>query len=377
MHMNIQQCTEADIFGISWDDTMTDLEVIKLLAEASQLLGEVKNISSGIFEHDFIVSTLKNIESLDSAKIEGTTGNLEDLYQQVDLDFERKKQLKLFSAINYRNTIDDIESIAKDYDTMSLALIRHTHKLLTHNDPATNGTPGIFRRKDVKISNSRLGDFHPPSHVFIEELMKKYVEKSEALSDLPRLIQIAIGHVQFESIHPFEDGNGRTGRFIINMNFLQKDLLKAAVLNLSDFFEKNRSEYIEQLRNVTENKSYKDWMKFFLKGVIEQCENARQLIQKLQKIRQKNIALLEKNGKHALSTDVLDYALNALFITTTDTTAALKKKHKQFKAIDQMTRNEIKRFVELGILQKTARRRGRADVYIHNELADLLFRNNE
>lgn len=375
--MNIQQCTESDIFGISWDDTITDLEVIKLLAKASQLLGEVKNISSGIFEHDFIISTLKNIESLDSAKIEGTTGNLEDLYQKDDLDFERKKQLKLFSAINYRSAIDNVENIAKEYDTMSLALIRHIHKLLTHDDPATSGTPGMFRKKDVKISNSRLGDFHPPSHVFIEEFIKKYVEKIDGLTELPVLIQIAIGHVQFESIHPFEDGNGRTGRLIINMNFLQNDMLKAAVLNLSDFFEKNRPNYIEKLRSVTEDKTYKEWVKFFLEGIIYQCNNTRQLIEQLKKIRCQNIALLEGDGKHALSTDVLDHALNALFITTTDTTAVLRKKHKQFKAIDQMTRNEIKRFVELGILKKTDRRRGHADVYIHNELANLLFKNNE
>jgi Fic family protein len=375
--MNTQQCTEKDIFGISWGGALSDLSVIKLLTEASQLLGEVKNISSGIFEHDFIVSTLKNIESLDSAKIEGTTGNLEDLYKKDDLDFERKKQLKLFSAINYRSTIDDVESIAQEYDTMSLALIRHIHKLLTQNDPSTGGTPGLFRRNDVKIANSRLGDFYPPSHLFIEELMKKYVQKINGLSELPTLLQIAIAHVQFESIHPFEDGNGRTGRLIINMNFLQNDMLKAAVLNLSDFFEKKRPDYISKLRSVTEEKSYKEWIKFFLKGVIYQCKNARQLIDQLKAIRNKNISLIEKEGKHALSVDILDYALNELFITTTDTAKALKKKHKQFKAIDQMTRNEIKRFVGLGILKKTDRRRGRADIYIHNGLASLLFRHNK
>src|SRR3989344_3358444 len=100
-----------DIFEINLKSVLNNVKTLKLLETASRLIGEINNIVSNIFEFDFIIAALKNIEALNSARIEGTTGNLKDLYLENSLDFEKKKQLKLFSAINYKVTMGELESV--------------------------------------------------------------------------------------------------------------------------------------------------------------------------------------------------------------------------------------------------------------------------
>lgn len=368
-------CKREDIFGLDYETKLIDLPLFKKLEKASRLLGQVNNhISVEVFQHDFIISTLKNIESLESAKIEGTTGNLEDLYKYDDLDFNQKKELKLFSAINYRRTIDKLEDISQGDKDISIRLIRETHQMLTMNDPATAGSPGVFRTKDVKIRNNKLGDFYPPSHMIVNDLMLELIDFSKILIKVPDLIKIAILHYQFESIHPFEDGNGRTGRLLINLNFLQNELLSKPILNLSEFFENNREDYIYYLRSVSDNKTYIEWLDFFLEGVIQQSVKVMDIILGLKKIREENIDIIHNNKKHTLSIDILDYALKKLFISVPEVVEHLKERNIVFKSLDQMVRSEVKRMVSLGLLKKADFRRGRSDIYLHNALADFLFK---
>jgi len=140
---------EEDIFGIPTDN-LTTIEVLAAWESASHSLGKVNQLSTSIFDLSFIIDTLKNIEALNSAKIEGTTGNLEDLYLEDTLSFERKKELKLFSALSYKFTINELERIIAEYKKIDTAVIRHIHKLLTENDPSTHGEAGSFRQSQVK-----------------------------------------------------------------------------------------------------------------------------------------------------------------------------------------------------------------------------------
>jgi len=259
---------EEQIFEISIKPFQENMEVFKKLETASRYVGEVNNIVSNVLEFDFIISALKNIEALNSARIEGTTGNLKDLYLEESLAFEEKKQLKLFSAVNYKVTMSELETIVKKYKTINLDLICYLHKLLTENDPSTDGVPGSFRDVIVKIKNSKLGDFYPADPKKIPDFTSKFVEKIVSRSTFPSLLQAGITHYQFEAIHPFQDGNGRTGRLLIVAQLLIDKSLVSAVLNLSQYFDSHREEYLSALRSVSDKRDFTEWILFFLDAII-------------------------------------------------------------------------------------------------------------
>ncbi|MFZ5376583.1 MAG: Fic family protein [Patescibacteria group bacterium] len=363
---------KQDIFDIP-TDSLSSIQVLEAWEQASHYLGQVNQLSTSIFDLSFIIDTLKNIEALNSAKIEGTTGNLEDLYMEDFLSLEKKKELKLFSALNYKYTINELERIVAGYGKIDAGLIRHLHKLLTKNDPATHGDPGIFRTTQVKIRNSKLGDFFPPEPFEVSYLVTQLFEKVSNLPDLS-LPWIAIRHFQFEAIHPFEDGNGRTGRLLILAYLLlNKKHLSAPILNISQFFEKNRDEYVYHLRNVTDVGDYKKWTLFFLKGVEEQSREVVRLINELRNIKRKDEEVVTSSFRNS-STPLLllDFSLQEFFFTITEFEAYLKKKKVPLKAIYQTARNNILRFEQIGLLKKS-HKRGLADTYVHVGLRKVLM----
>ena len=361
-----------DIFEINLKSVLNNVKTLKLLETASRLIGEINNIVSNIFEFDFIIAALKNIEALNSARIEGTTGNLKDLYLENSLDFEKKKQLKLFSAINYKMAMLKLETIVHTHGKIDLALIRHLHSLLTEADPATKGSPGKFRNNEVVIRNSKLGDFWPAHPVKVNEYMDTFATQMHEKSDYPTLLQAAIAHYQFEAIHPFEDGKGRTGRLLIVAYLLSNKTIASAVLNLSQYFDIYREDYVFSLRSVSDNKDYEVWISFFLTAIIEQCKHNIELIKDLRAIKEKNELLVNEMAHSPAAQHVLNHSLNQLYITGPDTAEFLVKK-KLKGDLEQMARNNIKKLVELSILEKTSRKSGKADVYAHVELKNKLM----
>lgn len=362
---------EEDIFGISTQN-FASIQVLEAWEQASHALGQVNQLSISIFDLSFIIDTLQNIEALNSAKIEGTTGNLEDLYLEDTLSFDRKKELKLFSAINYKFTINELERIITEYKAIDTAVIRHVHKLLTENDPATHGEAGSFRKVQVKIRNSKIGDFYPPEPIHIPSLLEKLFKP---LPNIPEksLLTIAIRHFQFESIHPFEDGNGRTGRLLLLAYFLQYKHLTTPILNISQFFEKNRDEYIFSLRNVTDTKNFRQWLLFFLRGVKEQSVEVVKLIDALRNIKKRDEERVSAEFRNtAVPLYLLDFALQEFFFTITEFEEYLKKRKIPLKAAYQTARNNILRFEKMNILAKN-HKRGQADTYVHLGLKDVLM----
>jgi Fic family protein len=373
MSKNELHVTEVQIFDIS-KASIFSVDVISRLEEASRLVGEINQIVTNVFEYDFINEALKNIESLTSARIEGTTGNLEDLYLQDSLDYERKKALKLFSAINVRFTINELENIVKSYSDFDIALIRHLHKTLTENDPWTKGVPGKLRNNDVKISNSRLGDFYPPSHLKVSELMDRFVVEVKKDKN-SYLIRAALMHYWFESLHPFEDGNGRTGRLLVTAMLLQKKFLKSPVLNVSQYFDANRDKYIEELRMTTINESYHDWVIFFLDAIIDQCNHNKELISQLRDLKANNQKSIRESTKGThVPFNVLDFALNNMFVTVPEVKKYFNKLNLPLRDYTQAARTNIKKLVELNILEEMGKS-GREKVYVHAGLKKIITSN--
>ena len=339
------------------------------LETASKLLGEIDQIStSSLMELDFIVEALKNTEALASARIEGTTGNLEDLYQHETLNYDKKLRLKLFGATNYRLTINRIENILSLRPKIDRPLLETIHKDLLNNDPSSKGVPGEFRKKDVKIANSKLGDFFPPTHIKVPEFIH-WLFKDIGPKQLPLLIQIAIRHYQFEAIHPFEDGNGRTGRLLIVAEMLSYQLLHAPVLNLSQYLERHRDKYVHALRQVSDQLTYAPWVEFFLDAVVAQCRHNIALIQTLKNIRQENTT---RRRLSMTATMVLDYSLNHLFLTIPQVESHLKQAGAPLKNYYQTARLNVQKLIAVGILVPS-HKNGKEMVYIHQGLREVLI----
>ncbi len=363
--------TKNTIFDIN-TTSLFDPNLFTLGEEANQHLGQLNQLSLKLSEYSFIIDVLRNIEALTSAKIEGTTGNLEDLYNQADLSFDKKVQLKLFSAINYKNTITSLEEIVSSQKVLDLRLMRHLHKLLTENDPSTVGTPGKFRTAEVKIRNSKLGDFYPPNAIEVPSLMQLFIDEEFTF---PRrsLFNVAVKHYQFEATHPFEDGNGRTGRLLIITQFLQQNLLKHPILNLSSYFDKNRDDYIYSLRTVSDKRDYKPWVELFFKAVIQQSIEVEKLIESLKKLRDRENALLRQNIKGTNAPfAILDFALDNFYFTLQDLEKYLKLKKLPLKDYYQTARKNVHRLEKLELIKKS-HRRSQADVYVHFGLQQILM----
>lgn len=364
--------SEAEIFEVPIETALGKRQ-IRLIEEASRTIGEINNFASKALRLGFVAQAIKNAEALASARIEGTTGNLQDLYMEEALADERKKELKLYSAINYRVAMNEIEEIIGTHKRIDLSLVRHLHKILTENDPATKGESGVFRTSEVKIRNSKLGDFYPAAAIKVNDHMERMVEEIADREDLPTLVKSAITHYQFESIHPFEDGNGRTGRMLIISEMLLDGSLRAPMLNLSEYFDVHRDEYIAALRNVTETNSYEEWVTLFLTGIIEQGKKVLEFIEALQKIEKEDELRVNESLRSPVAIPILRLALNNLYVTVPMAAERLDKLHVKSADFEQVARTNINRMVEEGILEVTDFKFGKARVFAHKKLRDFMF----
>jgi Fic family protein len=214
-------------------------------------------------------------EATQSSKIEGTQTNIEEvLMDRKNIPSEKREDWD-----EVQNYIAAMNTAIKELDKLpfSSRLIQNTHKVLMQGVRGELKQPGDFRKSQNWIGGSSINDatFVPPTHEGIQKLMgdlEKFMHNEELL--LPDLIKIAIMHYQFETIHPFLDGNGRVGRLMITLYLVSCGILKQPILYLSDFFEKNRIDYYDKLMRVREKNDLSGWVKFFLQGVIETAKSS-------------------------------------------------------------------------------------------------------
>lgn len=283
---------------------ISDPKLNVLLADANRFLGELNGFSQLIPDVDFFISMHVAKEAITSSRIEGTQTNLEDAFLQEDEVNPEKKNdwhevQNYIKAMNF--AVDELSRFP-----LSNRLLRETHSLLMKGVRGRNKMPGEFRTSQNWIGGATLADaaFVPAPPDEVPELMSD-LERflNDSMYHTPDLIKIAIAHYQFETIHPMLDGNGRLGRLLITLYLVSKGLLIKPTLYLSDFLEKNRQLYFDNLMGVRMNHSMDQWLKFFLVGIIETSKNGvktlKAIISLKEKIEKEKLILLGRRIPNA------------------------------------------------------------------------------
>ena len=291
----------------SWEDDA----ISALLEKASLKLGELNSFSRFVPDIDIFISMHVLKEAVVSSRIEGTRTNIEEALKEEQPSEPEKRD----DWLEVNNYVKAINSAIEELKTLPLScrLIRDTHRILLSSGRGERKAPGEFRISQNWIGGASIVDavFVPPAADKLSDLLsdfEKFLNNEEI--NVPNLIKIAIAHYQFETIHPFLDGNGRMGRLLITLFLVSKGILDKPLLYLSAFFEKNRSLYYDKLTITREKNDLNQWIKFFLVGIIETAEEGTKTLEKIMQIKAKAENKILSFGRRAESAHKL---LEALF----------------------------------------------------------------
>lgn len=339
---------------------ITSPEIATLLEEATLKLGELNAFS--IFVPDVSVFIRMHIvkEATQSSRIEGTKTKMDEaVLEAKDIHPEQRDDWQ-----EVQNYIQAMNHSIKSLEKLPLSsrLIRNAHKILLEGVRGKNKLPGEFRTSQNWIGGATINDavFIPPHQTAVPDCMadlEKFLNNDDI--QVPHIIRIGIAHYQFEAIHPFLDGNGRIGRLLIPLYLITRKLLKRPTLYISDFIEKNRQHYYNNLMAVSLDNKMEQWLKFFLVGVIETAKNAIDTFTKIIALRER----IEKDtivsmGKRLPNAKLLiTFLYSKPVVTVSDVIANLN--------VTKQTANTlINDFTNLGILkEQTGYKRNRIFVF--------------
>jgi len=337
-----------------------DQDINALLEKAAIRLGELNSFSKLVPNIDLFIQMHVTKEAVISSRIEGTQTQIDEaLLDEEDISPERKNDWQ--EVNNYINALNQaIEELATL--PISSRLIKKTHQLLLQSVRGEHKQPGEYRSSQNWIGGNTLADavFIPPHHQYVSELMgdlEKFLNNEDI--KVPKLIKIAIAHYQFETIHPFLDGNGRIGRLLITLFLVEQKIISKPLLYLSVFFEKNKSVYYDNLTFVRTKNDMKQWLKYFLVGISETAENATQTLSSILEMKARLEQTINTNfGKRANNANLLlQYLLKKPVVNVNQVKAISQSSYK--------TANDlVTEFVNYGLLKEmTGQSRNRLFVF--------------
>ncbi|MGO4999770.1 Fic family protein [Oceanisphaera sp. W20_SRM_FM3] len=285
-----------------WQDPVINT----LLEKASRSLAELDAFTLIVPDVDLFIQMHITKEANTSSRIEGTQTQMDEAVMEAS-QLSPEKRDDWTEVHNYMQAINEA-IVELERLPLSNRLLKHTHEILMQGVRGENKSPGDFRTSQNWIGGSSLKDaaFVPPHHDQVLDLMSDLEQfwHNEEIN-VPELIRIALSHYQFETIHPFLDGNGRIGRLLITLYLVNKGLLRKPSLYLSDFFERNRNSYYDALTKVRESNDIIHWVKFFLSAVIETAGKGKETFQSILALRQEMDTLIFGYGKRAENAQVL------------------------------------------------------------------------
>lgn len=339
--------------------------VISLLEKASTKLGELSFYSKHVPDINFFIRMHKTKEATTSSRIEGTRTSIDEaVLDEKNVTPEKRDDWEevqnYIKALNYSlERMDDLP--------LCVRLLKEAHGHLLSGVRGKDKLPGTIRTSQNWIGGADIKSarFIPPHHddlpVLLSDLEHFWHDDEQ---ELPFLIRTAITHYQFETIHPFLDGNGRIGRLLIMLQLMHYDLLDKPILYISDFFEKNRPEYYDALMAVRTSNEMDHWLRFFLTGVIETAESGKKTfaqIGELQLSYEKRIATLGRRSK--LAQQLLEKMYSNPIMSPRDVESEFK--------ITAATANSLLKAMEAKdiILESTGRLRNR--LYVLHKYLDI------
>lgn len=348
------------------------MKFISDISKAHIAIARFDSLLSQLPNPNFLERTFVTKEAVLSSQIEGTQATLEEVFKH-EAEGDNKNEIEnktkdIREVLNYRAALKKGVEILKERP-ISENFIKELHSILLHSVRGHDKAPGELRKTQVYIGKPGTpieeASFVPPTPNLIIELLSNFEKYLNSKEEKDELVQIAIAHYQFEAIHPFMDGNGRIGRLLISLFLYDRKIISRPLLYISGFFEEHRQEYYNSLRNVSENKDWESWIKFFLHAIETQAIKAQETSKKI-------LELYRSRKEHIADLNSV-YAINLL-------DAIFEHPIFSFKSIKQSSRvknnqtliNIIKKFVKAGIIKEANLARKRNKIYIFNDLMKII-----
>ena len=345
------------------------------LDAGNQALGRLDGITLLLPDPDQFLYTFIRKEAVLSSQIEGTQSSLSDLLLFENDAAPGVPREDAQGTANYIAAMNHgISEIRRPGGTpLNTRLLRDVHGILLGGGRGSDSAPGEFRSSQNWLGGSRPGNarFVPPPWPEVRPAMsdlEKFLHDQPVAT--PVLIKAALAHAQFETIHPFLDGNGRVGRLLITLLLCSQGVLKRPLLYLSLYLKRNRDSYYDHLQRVRTDGAWEEWLLFFLDGVIEVAESTTDAIRRIVSMIERDREAIQGMGRGAATAQrVHDHAARYVVVRPSATARALR-------LTDPPVYNAISRLEEAGILREmTGRRRGR--IYVYDEYLSLLNEGTE
>lgn len=292
------------------------------LSKADRKLGELRGIGTYLTNPYLLIRPLQRREAIASSNIEGTYTSLPELLLFESGLEDQPRATDTREVLNYIRALQRGFELLNDIP-ISNRLILSLHERLLFGLPRSrsgHGVPGNYRSeqnfigRSKDIAKARFIPPLPPKHIDCMTDLEKFANL-EDMSGLPPLVFIAIFHYQFETIHPFPDGNGRVGRLLIPIILKQKDIMSQPLLYMSQFFEDNKDEYVDLMLKVSQRSDWLPWIDFFLEGVIQSCDKTIDTIRRAQALREEYLSRCQQARSSVLLIKIIDMLFEKIAIT--------------------------------------------------------------
>ncbi len=318
-----------------------------LLSRANLALGRLDGVADILPNVDFFIFMYESKEATISSQIEGTQATFIDVLKKEAKLEDAEIHKDVDEVINYISAMKYGLDRLKDFP-LSLRLLKEIHQKLLHGVRGEGKNPGEFRTSQNWIGGPTIETavFVPPPPAEVMNLVGNFEEYLHRVGPIPVLIKTGLMHAQFETIHPFLDGNGRVGRLLITFYLCQQQVLRKPLLYLSEFFKRNRQTYYDRLNLLRERDDIEGWLEFFLQGITETSERAVETARKIIKLREYGIKQIAKLGRTAEKGMILyDYLFRTPMVRVKDVERILAIKNPNALTL-------VSKLVNLGILRE-------------------------
>lgn len=352
--------------GLEWDQ-----DLIQLLAEARDHLGQLDGMTRTLPDPDLFVLMYMRHEAVRSSRIEATQSTLRQVLLFEELERQNSEQERdTQEVVNYVKALRfGVQRLSEL--PLSLRLIREVHEQLLNGVRGRYERPGRFRQVPRKIGESLNPDnaiFVPPPPDAMREALSAFEQfLHDDQPDLDPLVKCGLTHGQFETIHPFRDGNGRMGRLLIVLQLLDEGIIEQPVLYISHYINRFKTEYYERLQNIRDQGDWEGWIRFFLEAVRETAKAAAETTRSILRLRERDRQTIGEQVESRYRFDLHDYLFEMPIVTSTEVKQALDCSYGTANRL-------VQTFEEIGVLQEfTGKERYREYVYraYYNKFEEL------